>query len=79
MMKEFEMKKQTLNVNHVVIDELKDEYLNYRKKFLNKCSQKNIPKTLIELDYELLKAFRYALEYYMTAEELELWNDYLIG
>jgi hypothetical protein len=32
--------------------------------------------TVLEPDYELLKAIQTVLEYYMTAEELELWNNY---
>ena len=61
------MKTITLQVEDVfqiIVDELKDVYQR-------KCSD-----TVLEPDYELLKAIQNVLEYYMTAEELELWNDY---
>ena len=35
--------------------------------------------TVLEPDYELLKAIQTVLEYYMTAEEIELWNEYEKG
>lgn len=61
------MRTITLQVEHVdqiIIDDLKDVYLSSptgNGKF--------------DRDYELLKAIQTILGYYMTAEELDLWND----
>ena len=68
------MKTITLRVedcDQVVIDELKDAYHRNNKFDRVDCSD-----TVIDPDYELLQAIQTVLEYYMTAEELELWNNY---
>ena len=67
------MKSVTLqveDVDQVVIDELKDAYQRNNKFDRVDCSD-----TVLEPDYDLLKAIQTVLEYYMTAEELELWNN----
>ena len=68
------MKTITLRVedcDQIVIDELKDAY--HRN---NKFDKVDCSNDVLEPDFELLKAIQAVLEYYMTAEELELWNDY---
>ena len=68
------MKTITLQVedcDQVIVDELKDAYLKNNQFDRVDCSD-----TVLEPDYELLKAIQTVLEYYMTAEEIELWNDY---
>jgi ABC-type uncharacterized transport system auxiliary subunit len=62
---------QVEDVDQVIVDELKDAYQRNNKFDRVDCSD-----TVLEPDYELLKAIQTVLEYYMTAEELELWNDY---
>ena len=62
---------QVEDVDQVIVDELKDAYLRNDKFDRVDCSD-----TVLEPDYELLKAIQTVLEYYMTAEEIELWNDY---
>ena len=71
--KDGKMKTITLqveDVDQVIVDELKDAYLRNNKFDRVDCSD-----TVLEPDYELLKAIQTVLEYYMTAEELELWNN----
>ena len=71
--KDGKMKTITLqveDVDQVIVDELKDAYLRNDKFDRVDCSD-----TVLEPDYELLKAIQTVLEYYMTAEELELWNN----
>jgi len=58
---------QVEDVYQVIVDELKDVY------------QRNCSDTVIEPEYELLKAIQTVLAYYMTAEEFELWNNKEIG
>jgi hypothetical protein len=65
---------QVEDVDQVIVDELKDAYLRN-----NKFDQVDCSYTMLEPDYELLKAIQTVLEYYMTAEEIELWNDYEKG
>ena len=65
---------QVEDVDQVIVDELKDAYLRNNKFDRVDCSD-----TVLEPDYELLKAIQTVLEYYMTAEEIELWNDYEKG
>ena len=62
---------QVEDVDQVIVDELKDAYLRNDKFDRVDCSD-----TVLEPDYELLKAIQTVLEYYMTAEEIELWNNY---
>ena len=62
---------QVEDVDQVIVDELKDAYHSNSKFDRIDCSD-----DVIEPDYKLLKAIQTVLEYYMTAEELELWNDY---
>ena len=62
---------QVEDVDQVIVDELKDAYHSNNKFDRVDCSY-----TVLEPDYELLKAIQTVLEYYMTAEELELWNNY---
>ena len=57
-------------IDQVVINDLKDSYHRNNKFDWVGCSD-----TVLEPDYELLKAIQTVLEYYMTAEELELWNN----
>lgn len=67
------MKTITLRVedcDQVVIDELKDAY--HRN---NKFDKVDCSNDVLEPDFELLKAIQTVLEYYMTTEELELWNN----
>jgi hypothetical protein len=74
LIKDGNMKTITLqveDVDQVIVDELKDAYLRNNKFDRVDCSD-----TVLEPDYELLKAIQTVLEYYMTAEELELWNNY---
>ena len=75
--REIAMKTITLqveDVDQVIVDELKDAYLRNDKFDRVDCSD-----TVLEPDYELLKAIQTVLEYYMTAEEIERWNDYEKG
>jgi ABC-type uncharacterized transport system auxiliary subunit len=67
------MKSVTLqveDVDQVVIDELKDAYQRNNKFDRVDCSD-----TVIEPDYELLKAIQTVLEYYMSADEIKVWNE----
>ena len=62
------MKTITLQVEDVfqiIVDELKDVYI----------SEAQFADTVLEPEYELLKAIQNVLAYYMTEEELELWNN----
>ena len=62
---------QVEDVDQVIVDELKDAYQRNNKFDRVDCSD-----DVLEPDYKLLKAIQTVLEYYMTAEELELWNYY---
>ena len=62
---------QVEDVYQIIINELKDAYLSNDRFDKVDCSD-----TVLDPDYELLQAIQTVLEYYMTAEELELWNDY---
>jgi hypothetical protein len=53
------------DVYQVIVDELKDVYI----------SEAQFADTVLEPEYELLKAIQNVLAYYMTEEELELWNN----
>ncbi len=67
------MKSVTLqveDVDQVVIDELKDAYQRNNKFDRVDCSD-----TVLEPDYELLKAIQTVLEYYMSADEIKVWNE----
>jgi len=71
-MKTITLKIRDEDVYQVIVDELKDAYL-----INNKFDRVDCSDTVLEPDYELLKAIQTVLEYYMTAEEIELWNtDY---
>ena len=61
---------QVEDVDQVIVDELKDAYQRNNKFDRVDCSD-----TVLEPDCELLKAIQTVLEYYMTAEEIELWNN----
>ena len=61
---------QIEDVDQVVINELKDAYL-----LNNRLDKVDCSNTELEPDYEVLKAIQTVLEYYMTAEELKLWNE----
>jgi hypothetical protein len=65
---------QVEDVDQVIVDELKDAYQRNIKFDRVDCSD-----TVLEPDYELLGAIQTVLEYYMTAEEIELWNGYEKG
>jgi hypothetical protein len=41
----------------------------------NRFDRVDCSNDVLEPDYELLKAIQTVLEYYMTTEELELWNN----
>ena len=60
---------QVEDVDQVIVDELKDAYQKN-----NKDNTRTF--TVLEPDYGLLKAIQTVLEYYMTTEELALWNNY---
>ena len=62
---------QVEDVYQVIVDELKDAYQTNNQFDRVDCSD-----TVLEPEYELLKAIQTVLAYYMTAEEFELWNDY---
>ena len=67
------MKPITLQVedcDQVIVDELKDAYLRNNKFDRVDCSD-----TVLEPDYELLKAIQTVLEYYMSADEIKVWNE----
>jgi len=61
---------QVEDVDQVVIDELKDAYQRNNKFDRVDCSD-----TVLEPDYELLKAIQTVLEYYMSADEIKVWNE----
>ena len=61
------------DVYQVIVDELKDVYQRN-----NQFDRVDCYDTVLEPEYELLKAIQTVLAYYMTVEELELWNtDYV--
>ena len=68
------MKTITLQVEDVdqiiIINELKDAYLSNDRFDKVDCSD-----TVLDPDYELLQAIQTVLEYYMTGEEIKLWNE----
>jgi hypothetical protein len=61
---------QVEDVDQVVIDDLKDVYLSNDRFDKVDCSD-----TVLDPDYELLQAIQTVLEYYMTGEEIKLWNE----
>ena len=65
---------QVEDVDQIIINDLKDAYLSNDRFDKVDCSD-----TVLDPDYELLQAIQTVLEYYMTAEEIELWNNKEIG
>ena len=61
---------QVEDVDQIIINELKDAYLNNDRFDKVDCSD-----TVLDPDYELLQAIQTVLEYYMTGEEIKLWNE----
>ena len=41
----------------------------------NKFDRVDCSDTVLEPDYELLKAIQTVLEYYMSADEIKVWNE----
>jgi hypothetical protein len=60
---------QVEDVDQVIVDELKDAYQRNNKFDRVDCSD-----TVLEPDYELLKAIQTVLEYYMTMK-IRWWKD----
>jgi hypothetical protein len=61
---------QVEDVYQIIINELKDAYLSNDRFDKVDCSD-----TVLDPDYELLQAIQTVLEYYMTGEEIKLWNE----
>ena len=61
---------QVEDVYQIIINELKDDYLSNDRFDKVDCSD-----TVLDPDYELLQAIQTVLEYYMTGEEIKLWNE----
>jgi hypothetical protein len=61
---------QVEDVDQIIINELKDAYLSNDRFDKVDCSD-----TVLDPDYELLQAIQTVLEYYMTGEEIKLWNE----
>ena len=61
---------QVEDVYQVIVDELKDVYQRDRVD----CSD-----TVLEPEYELLKAIQTVLAYYMTHDDYEEWDQQLRG
>ena len=61
---------QVEDVYQVIVDELKDAYLRNNKFDRVDCSD-----TVLEPDYELLKAIQTVLAYYMTHDDYEEWME----
>ena len=59
---------QVEDVDQVIVDELKDAYQKNNKFDRVDCSD-----TVLEPDYELLKAIQTVLEYYMLRSEWLEW------
>ena len=59
---------QVEDVDQVIVDELKDAYQRNNKFDRVDCSD-----TVLEPDYELLKAIQTVLAYYMTHDDYEEW------
>jgi ABC-type uncharacterized transport system auxiliary subunit len=59
---------QVEDVDQVIVDELKDAYQRNNKFDRVDCSD-----TVLEPDYELLKAIQTVLEYYMLRSEWLEW------
>jgi hypothetical protein len=59
---------QVEDVDQIVVNELKDAYLRNNKFDRVDCSD-----TVLEPDYELLKAIQTVLAYYMVHEDYEEW------
>ena len=61
---------QVEDVYQIIINDLKDAYLSNDRFDKVDCSD-----TVLDPDYELLQAIQTVLEYYMTGEEIKLWNE----
>jgi hypothetical protein len=61
---------QVEDVDQIIINDLKDAYLSNDRFDKVDCSD-----TVLDPDYELLQAIQTVLEYYMTGEEIKLWNE----
>jgi hypothetical protein len=61
---------QVEDVDQIIINELKDAYLSNDRFDKVDCSD-----IVLDPDYELLQAIQTVLEYYMTGEEIKLWNE----
>ena len=61
---------QVEDVDQIIINDLKDAYLSNDRFDKVDCSN-----DVLEPDYGLLKAIQTVLEYYMTGEEIKLWNE----
>ena len=59
---------QVEDVDQVIVDELKDAYQKNNKFYRVDCSD-----TVLEPDYQLLKAIQTVLEYYMLRSEWLEW------
>jgi hypothetical protein len=67
---------QVEDVYQIIINELKDAYLINRAYLSNDRFDKvDCSDTVLDPDYELLQAIQTVLEYYMTGEEIKLWNE----
>ena len=61
---------QVEDVDQIIINDLKDAYLSNDRFDKVDCSD-----TVLDPDYQLLQAIQTVLEYYMTGEEIKLWNE----
>jgi len=61
---------QVEDVDQVIVDELKDAYQRNNQFDRVDCSD-----TVLEPDYELLKAIQTVLAYYMTHDDYEEWME----
>ena len=61
---------QVEDVDQVIVDELKDAYQRNNKFDRVDCSD-----TVLEPDYELLKAIQTVLAYYMPHKDYEEWVE----
>ena len=61
---------QVEDVDQIIINDLKDAYLSNDRFDKVDCSD-----DVLDPDYELLQAIQTVLEYYMTGEEIKLWNE----
>ena len=61
---------QVEDVDQIIVNELKDAYLRNNKFDRVDCSD-----TVLEPDYELLKAIQTVLAYYMPHKDYEEWVE----